>query len=66
MIRYQCKICSIKYTYEWNVPDYLWRVVTGRSDSNHDMCIDCFDILAEEMDVTIYWHGDIKKRGLYD
>ena len=54
-----CKRCKKEYSTVWSVPDFLWEMVTEIKDGSGLLCVNCFDELACEKKITIYWEGSI-------
>lgn len=51
----RCECCQCPYTTVWRAPDTLWQRLTGRTDGAGLYCPECFDGLAEDMGVALYW-----------
>lgn len=56
-----CQNCNKKYEIVWNVSDTLWTIVTSRNDGGGLLCMECFDELAREKDIILYWECEIDK-----
>ena len=51
----RCQVCGMNYLIVWKAPDSLWLELTGRRDGSGLICPQCFDILAREKGIELYW-----------
>lgn len=51
----KCQICGTNYLAVWKAPNSLWLKVTGYEESSGLMCPQCFDALAREKGIGLYW-----------
>jgi len=50
-----CWRCKQGYETVWRAPDVLWSAVTGKLDGSGLSCPGCFDILARDQGIELYW-----------
>lgn len=56
-----CQKCGIPYETVWRAPDNLWGKVTGHNDGGGLLCIQCFDKMAREQGIFLYWECESRR-----
>lgn len=51
----KCQRCHSSYPYVWHAPDDLWKSLTGITDGSGLFCITCFDAMADNKKILLYW-----------
>lgn len=51
----RCQRCHELYDFVWYAPDELWERVTGITDGSGLFCPGCFDLMAAEKGIMLYW-----------
>jgi len=49
-----CQICKKGYQTVWSAPDNLWKKLNGNNEGGL-ICLNCFDRIAKENGITLYW-----------
>ncbi len=50
-----CQRCGRAYLTVWRASDELWQAVTGRTDGGGLFCPECFEAMAREKRISVYW-----------
>jgi hypothetical protein len=57
----QCAVCGRQYEYVYRVPDDVWAKITPSDNPEGGLlCIDCASKRAEEMGITLRFHGKVE------
>ena len=51
----KCQKCGSRYLTVYYVSDDLWQRVTGIKDGSGLYCPNCFDKMAREKHIELYW-----------
>lgn len=51
----QCQYCEKHYEYVWSAPNKTWEKVTGIIDDGGLSCMKCFDDIARQKGIVLYW-----------
>ena len=51
-----CRNCNHRYLTIWRAPDDLWKKVTSIQDESGLLCPKCFDKLARDKGIDLYWN----------
>uniref|UniRef100_A0A6M3XNS9 Uncharacterized protein n=1 Tax=viral metagenome TaxID=1070528 RepID=A0A6M3XNS9_9ZZZZ len=50
-----CHNCKRKFREAWKCSDDLWVIVSERHDGRGILCIRCFEKMAQEKGIDLYW-----------
>jgi len=56
----RCRNCGKLYLTVWRAPDRLWELVTGKKETGL-LCPICFDRLARQKGIELYWECEENK-----
>jgi len=51
----KCHECKKEYSEVWACSDDLWAIVSGRHDGRGLVCMKCFEKMANDKNITLYW-----------
>lgn len=51
-----CRRCNRRYPTVWQAPDDIFQQVTGITNGSGLLCISCFDVMAREKGVILFWN----------
>lgn len=52
-----CDECGAHYETVYNLPDHLWRRISGHDDGAGKLCPACCDRLAREAGIELFWEA---------
>ena len=61
----KCEMCGKRYEEVYDVPDWMWKKVTGKKNGSGLLCMSCFDIKARANHLLPYWTCDNRKLRRY-
>lgn len=59
-----CCICKKAYQTVWTAPDGLWKQLNGGNEGGL-MCIHCFDKLARQSGLNLFWECGVERFPVY-